>query len=130
MKRRGGGGWFFAAWTMMLLFLGVASLLAQTTVPRVRGQFAQTVSVTAVNAPVVFKDQANLPFKGVVIIENLGPNTVYVDVADTVSDTSKYPLVSGRTLEIGDQTAVWGLGLICATGETATVKVLAIQVGN
>ena len=128
MKR--GGGWFFLAWVVVLLFFGVARLLAQTTVPRVRGQFAQTFSVTATNTPVVFKDQANLTFKGVVVIENLGPNTVYVDVADTVSDTGKYPLVSGRTLEIGDQTAVWGLGLICATGETATVKVLAIQVGN
>jgi len=82
-------------------------------------QFQATVSATEVNSTV------NLDGRREVLLINDGPGTVYVNLINGTATTADFPLKVGEFLSpahrVGPQ-----LGLVCATSQTATVRVLGV----
>ena len=61
------------------------------------------------------------------LIQNLGPDNVWVGNSDSVTDASGLRLAPGDVLSTADGIAAKNLGplwLVCAEGETADVRVL------
>jgi hypothetical protein len=106
----------------MALCLGIilaTALLAQAVF--IKAEYFEIVSAEDTNSAVSFG------FNGYVVIVNDGPNHVYVSLVGTTATTNDFQLKSGESLAPNDPTT--GLGLICATAETATVRVLALERG-
>jgi hypothetical protein len=82
-----------------------------------QGEYVASVSATQTNSAVDFGFPA-----GRIIVANDGADDVYVTFVSTTSTTSKFPIHSGEAFTLnGMQTS--GIGLICASGKTATVRV-------
>ena len=64
-----------------------------------------------------------------VILINAGPNSVRLNFQSRTATTSNFELKIGETLSLSvdkDQETGWtGFGAICASGETASVRVMA-----
>jgi hypothetical protein len=87
----------------------------------IKAEFFEIVSADDTNSAVSFG------FNGYVVIVNDGPNHVYVSLVGTTAATTDFQLKSGESLAPNDPTT--GIGLICATAESATVRVLALERG-
>lgn len=101
-------------------------LLLLVACPSFAGQphFSAVVSVTDVNT--------NTPIVGVrgnsVLIKNDGPDEVYFDVLTGEATATGAPLLAGEAIVVtagGSPLFVENVGLICAAGETATVRIFA-----
>jgi hypothetical protein len=88
----------------------------------IKAEYYELVSASDENTAVSFG------FTGQVVVTNDGPNDVYVSLVGTTATTSDFQLKMGETLAPEDPTS--GIGLICATAESATVRVLALQRGS
>ena len=87
----------------------------------IKAEYFTAASASQTNTAVTFG------FNGYPLLINDGPNTVYVSLVGTVATTSDFQLKSGESLAPIDPTT--GVGLICATAETATVRVYALERG-
>jgi hypothetical protein len=83
-------------------------------------QFTETVAATDEPTLVSFG------FAGYVLLVNDGPQAVYVQLGDGAVDTNQFALASGEALSPAHRTA--GAGLVCASGLTASVRILAYGV--
>lgn len=79
----------------------------------------QAVSATQVNTNVDFGFRATH-----LLLINDGANEVYVELGGTTATTSDFELKAGENFTI-DVPPMEDIGLICAAGEMATVRVLA-----
>ena len=105
---------------LALIALLALSGLADAARPK---EFYQEVSCTQANTVVDFVS----PMKQVLLI-NDGANEAFFTVASGVATTAKTKLLSGDTLIVSwDGYDVTSIGVICSTGETATVRVYATQ---
>ena len=85
-------------------------------------EFYQLVAATQVNTPLSFGfDVSN------VLFVNAGPQTVYITVSALIATTSMFPLNSGEQVAVTLNNPSEGAGLICAAGQTASVRVWALQ---
>jgi len=88
-----------------------------------RGEYFESVSATSTNSAVSFSFPARL-----LTITNAGPNRAYFSLVSTTGATSGPYLEPGefQTFSVANPDNVCtGLGIICDTGETATVRVMA-----
>jgi hypothetical protein len=104
----------------------IVALLALSSVAYIAAQgwtgpseYVTSVSATATNTQVLFGFNAST-----IVVANDGANTVYLTLASGTSTTSKFPIKNGESFNIRlDSSPAKGLGLICASTETATVRV-------
>jgi hypothetical protein len=104
---------------LCLSLILATAILAQAVF--IKSEFYEAISATDANSAVPFG------FTGYVLLVNDGPNAVHVSLVGTTATTSDFLLKSGESLAPQDPTS--GIGLICASAETATVRVLALQRG-
>jgi len=91
-------------------------------------QHAEVVSATQANTVVTFSDSVNGAFEAVLItIYNQGSDEIYVEFRSTTATTSSVPLRSGLTFTYSHPNGIAGIGIICASGESATVDVAAFR---
>jgi len=108
-------------------------VLALLTVPFVYAegvvfQHAEVVGATQANSVVTFTDSVNGAFEAVLItIYNQGSDEIYVEFRSTVATTSSVPIQSGLTFAYSHPNGIAGIGIICASGESATVDVAAFR---
>ena len=113
-----------------VLLLGLALAARGTSL-----YYSGTIAATQANTATSFIDNhsggsaAAFNARRVVII-NDGPNAVYVDLKDTTATTADRKVASGESFsqvwDSGLGGEGWaGIGLICAAGETASVRVWA-----
>jgi hypothetical protein len=102
--------------TVLLLLLGSTAWAVF-----IKTEFYTAASASQANTAVTFG------FQGYVLLINDGPNSVHVSLVGTVATVSDFTLKMGESLSPQDPTT--GIGLICATAETATVRVLALERG-
>lgn len=100
----------------VLMVLSLTFVQAQSWVGPT--EYVATVSATAVNTAVSFGFKATT-----ILVVNDGSNTVFVTLASSTATTSKFPVKSSETFSIQLNSPAQGMGLICATSETATVRV-------
>jgi predicted S18 family serine protease len=122
------------ALTVALLFVATFALAAVQ-------QDSRSISATQANTAVTFTDQDGVAFSAfVVTVTNDGGDTVYVNLSSTTATAGtnkevKIPSGESFTFNRMDRdspnSSVWvgfsGIGVICAAGETATVRVVALR---
>lgn len=116
-------------WIALLLVLAGVSAYATGL------YYSGTTAATDVNTAVSFTDNrsggSNAAFKAThVVVWNDGPNSVHVDLGDTTATTADRKIKAGESFSEDWDARLgsdgWpGLGLICAAGETASVRVWA-----
>lgn len=108
------------ALAMGLLTIIVLTAMAARAV-FIKQEYFAAVSATDVNTAVSFG------FNGYVLLINDGADSVYVSLVGTTATTADFELKSGESLAPSDPTT--GVGLLCATSDTATVRVFATERG-
>lgn len=86
-----------------------------------RNEFYQEVAATSSNTALSFGFNATS-----VLFINDGTNDARVTVKSSTATTSKLRLKSGEHIEVRGA-GMEGAGIICAGGETATVRVYAVE---
>jgi hypothetical protein len=106
---------------LLLAALAVGLLASSSPAATVQEQYA-TLSATQTNTALTF---ATPP--GILIIINDGPDAAYVTLASTTATVSKFLLRKNESLALpfisDTQAAPTGMGVICATGQTASIRV-------
>jgi hypothetical protein len=125
----------------MPVLAAALALLALVATAADLQQDSRSVSATQANSAVTFTDQSGATFSAfTVTVTNDGGDAVYLNLTSTVATAGtnkEIKLASGeshtysRVEREGPNSSVWvgfnGLGLICAAGETATVRVVALR---
>lgn len=119
-QRLGYRRWRIALGAVTGLALVLAGLAVSqgASVPRT---FAQSVAVSDTATTLTFGFDATL-----LVLVNDGPSTVYLEFGPGAT-TSDFALRSGENATLGLLTRAGELSLICAAGQTATVRVWAVQ---
>jgi hypothetical protein len=106
---------------LLLAVLSVGLLASPAPAATVQEQIT-TISATQTNSALTFA----VP-PGILIIINDGPDAAYVTVASTTATAAKFLLRKGESLAFPfiseTQAAPTGMGVICATGQTASIRV-------
>ena len=85
-------------------------------------EFYDVVSATDENTTVTFGFLAAM-----VVVVNDGPNTAHFTVSATTATTDHFALPPGASVSLTLANRTQGGAIICATGETASVRVWAVQ---
>jgi len=119
-QRLGYRRWRIALGAVTGLALVLAGLAVSqgASVPRT---FAQSVAVSDTATTLTFTFDAT-----VVVVINDGPAAVFVDFAGPAT-TADFEVKSGESVSLGLLTRAGTLSLVCAAGQTATVRVWAVQ---
>jgi len=83
-------------------------------------EFNQVVSATDANTAISFGFKARD-----VLIINDGADEVFVTLGSTIATLTKFELKVGEAIGITLESPTEGMGLICNSAETATVRVIA-----
>lgn len=105
---------------LSLLRLGRFGLLPAAAQTAWNGplEYATIVSATQTSTAVSFGFNAYN-----VVVINDGSNEIFITFASSTSTTSKFQVNSGETFSARFDSAVQGMGIICSSGETASVRV-------